>query len=343
MSFVENDSGADELAVRCRDLLVELDLISQDEVVNTVPLTGGVSSDIALIETQRGKFCAKFALSRLKVEKEWHAPIHRNAAEYAWLEFVSGILPDNAPRLIGRSQALSGFAMEYIEGNDVYLWKSKLLQGQGSKTEAEAVGSLLASIHSASQSDSFSVADFENHDDFDALRIDPYFRSLVPLFPEVAEQILRVIEQTKSRRNVLVHGDVSPKNILMRDGSPIILDAECTTMGDASFDVAFCLNHLILKSVHLQNHKDDLLEQAGALWDSYSAGIDWEPVGEVEARMSNMLPVLMLARVAGKSPVEYLSESGQSLATHCALELINKPILTLPKLLASVSVAIGEV
>ena len=73
---------------------------------------------------------------------------------------------------------------------------------------------------------------------------------------------------------VLLHGDLSPKNILFRDAAPILLDAECATMGDASFDPAFCLNHLILKAIHLPASRERLLSEVGKFWQTYENHIN---------------------------------------------------------------------
>jgi hypothetical protein len=41
---------------------------------------------------------------------------------------------------------------------------------------------------------------------------------------------------------------------------------------------------------------------------AYLAGVSWEPQGALEARTARLLPGLFLARIDGKSPVEYLTE-----------------------------------
>lgn len=136
---------------------------------------------------------------------------------------------------------------------------------------------------------------------------------------------------------MLVHGDVSPKNILMRKQGPIILDAECATMGDASFDTAFCLNHLLLKAVNLPGSRDRLLVSALEFWDAYAAHISWEEADALEARVCALLPCLYLARVDGKSPVEYLDDEGRSTVRHLAFALIGERHARLADIVGSVS------
>lgn len=121
-----------------------------EQVGAVTPLTGGVASDIARVDLPDGPVVVKFALPKLKVAEDWQAPVHRNRAEYAWLKVAAQIAPDNAPRLFGRSEELHGFAMEYLAGDDIELWKQALLDGQAPQGEAARVGDLLGRLHAAS-------------------------------------------------------------------------------------------------------------------------------------------------------------------------------------------------
>lgn len=327
---------------RCRDLLAELGIINPGEKFDAIPLTGGVASDIAMIKIGNKKLCVKFALPKLKVEADWFAPVHRNAAEYAWLETATEVAPDCAIELLGRSEALHGFAMEYLEGDDIYLWKTELLRQAQDRGEAAKVGDLLGRVHSASTKPAFSAEAFRNWDDFLALRIEPYIThtalqhsGIAPILDEIAQQLYRA-------RRVLVHGDVSPKNILFRATGPVILDAECATMGDASFDPSFCMNHLVLKAVHLPGSRARYLANAVAFWRAYAAHITWETRTDVEARICTLLPALMLGRIDGKSPVEYLTESERKTVRRIATQFIETPVGKLDDLIQGIGASLKE-
>jgi len=41
---------------------------------------------------------------------------------------------------------------------------------------------------------------------------------------------------------------------------------------------------------------------------AYLGGVTWEPRDEIEARIASLLPALFLARIDGKSPVEYITD-----------------------------------
>ncbi|RLJ40994.1 phosphotransferase family enzyme [Litoreibacter meonggei] len=317
------------LEARCRDLIEALDLGRASDLGEVKPLTGGVASDIAAVRVGGDAYCVKFALPKLKVAADWFAPVHRNAAEYAWLQVAADVVPQGAIRLFGRSEEQHGFAMELIAGDDVYLWKTAMLDGAPLRGEAAAVGEIIGRIHAASAKAGFDTSTFRNRDDFRALRIEPYLTFTAGAHPDVAAELTALADMLYQSDAVLVHGDVSPKNILIRDGAPVILDAECATMGDASFDPAFCLNHLVLKAVHLPPQRAELLDAIGQFWGAYAAHITWEDAAELEARVCRLLPALMLARIDGKSPVEYLVETRREQVRQLALPLIASPVPTL--------------
>ncbi|MCT8161701.1 aminoglycoside phosphotransferase family protein [Pseudoruegeria sp. SHC-113] len=322
----------------CARLAQDLGLADRPEAIRAVePLTGGVASDIARVRIGDADYCMKFALPKLKVAADWRAPVHRNAAEYAWLTVAAKIAPESAVRLYGRSETLHGFAMEFLAGQEVYLWKDALLQGQAPKGEAAAVGGMLGRLHAASAMADFDRSPFHNRDDFRALRIEPYIEFTAGRHADLAAPLQALANSLYSAEIALVHGDVSPKNILFRTGGPVILDAECATMGDPAFDVAFCLNHLVLKALHLPACRAAYLQEAAALWAAYAPHVRWEPAAGLEARIAALLPALMLARVDGKSPVEYLAPETASQVRDLSKALILAPQAGLSALLSDIS------
>ena len=301
-------------------------------------LTGGVSSEIAMAVIDGRRYCFKRALERLKVEADWRAPLSRNLAEYRWLDFASQVAPRSVPKLYGWSPASNGFAMDYVDPDQAYNWKSALLAGRPLGGEAERVTEVLAAIHSASARAGFPRDDFQNAHDFRALRPDPYIAHTASLNPDLAGPMMALYRETDAARIALVHGDVSPKNILMRGADPILLDAECATFGDPAFDLAFCMNHLLLKAIHMPARAGDLCAAAERMWSVYRTGIDWEPPDAFEQRAARLLPALLLARVDGKSPVEYLSPESRKRVRLIAAPLILHP----PTNLATVIDAVLE-
>lgn len=321
---------------RCGALMSELNLCGPEDIVSIRPLTGGVSSDIGLVDLGGRKVVVKFALEQLRVAEAWFANVNRSLAEYQWLQCAAGIVPDAVPLLLGCSNALKGFAMEYLDGDGVYLWKKALLSGAPPGGEAAAVGDRLGRIHNGS-ADARVLARFQNQEDFYDLRLEPYLAFTASRHPELAVEMHGLIDMLKSNERVLVHGDVSPKNIMIRDGAPVFLDAECATAGDPCFDIAFCLNHLALKAVHLERTRSGLLDSIVRFWQSYQTHVRWESVSDMETRVCRLLPAMMLARVDGKSPVEYLDEGEQQTVRIMAAALLKKPGRSLPAMVETIA------
>jgi aminoglycoside phosphotransferase (APT) family kinase protein len=275
------------------------------------PLTGGVSSDIWRLDLPTGPVCIKRALSRLKVTADWRAPVARNAYEVAWFETAARIDARSVPRLVAHSEDDGLFAMEYLDPAVYPLWKAELLAGRADAAFAAEVGRRLAAIHSATAGQPDVIARFDTDAIFHAIRLEPYLEATARVHLDLAERLHELVAITAGTKCALVHGDVSPKNILAGPRGPVFLDAECAWYGDPAFDVAFCLNHLLLKCLHRPPAQAGYLACFDALEAAYFAGVDWEPPAALEARVAGLLPGLMLARVEGKSPVEYITEAAQ--------------------------------
>ncbi len=309
-----------------RDLaaaLRRMELIQPGESIRLVPLAGGVSSDIALIDAGGRRFCVKRALSRLKVAALWEVSTSRNAAEAAWMRAVASWLPYAAPAVLAEDSEAGLFAMEYFAPEDHPLWKAELLAGRIDVAFAAAVGRDLALIHAASAADKSMPSAFANDETFEAIRIEPYLRATGRAYPPLGACFEALAARTLATKKALVHGDVSPKNILIGERGPIFLDAECAWFGDPAFDLAFCLNHLLLKGARNGASRGAYLEAFEALARTYLAGVVWEDAEELEARAAWLLPALFLARIDGKSPVEYLTRDDERDAVRrCAAPLV---------------------
>jgi len=309
-------------------------LVRPGEPVKVTALSGGVSSDISLVEAGGRRFCVKRALPRLKVAALWEAPVERNAAEAAFMRAVSRWLPRAVPRVLDEDAEAGLFAMDYLPPERFPLWKAELLDGRVDQNFAAAVGRDLALIHSKSAAEPEMRTAFAHDATFEAIRVEPYLRATAQAHPALAARLDALAQTTLSTRRALVHGDVSPKNILKGPDGPVFLDAECAWFGDPAFDIAFCLNHLLLKGAREGVGKAPYLAAFAALAAAYLAGVEWEEPRGLEARAASLLPALFLARVDGKSPVEYLTrDSEREAVRRCAIPLISAP----PQKLAEVA------
>jgi hypothetical protein len=303
------------------------------------PLTGGVSSDIVKIVLADGRLaCAKRALQKLKVATDWQAPLERNHYEVAWLRRASTIVPGAAPKVFAEDEARGIALLEYLPPGDYTLWKADLLAGNADTTVPAKVAGVLGRIHAATLNDPSAAAEFPTDSLIDALRYDPYLRFLAGRYPELSPQILAVLDRSFHSKLALVHGDVSPKNILVNrvDGHPVLLDAECAWYGDPAFDAAFCLNHLLLKSIHLPAISPELRRQAQAFAETWLGHFPDALRQVLDNRAAALLPCLMLARVDGKSPVEYLSATSRESVRHISIPMVRTPQKRLAEVIDSV-------
>jgi Ser/Thr protein kinase RdoA (MazF antagonist) len=276
------------------------------------PLSGGVSSDIWRVDLAGGgKLCVKRALAKLKVAADWHAPVSRNAYEWAYLQFAAGVMPHAVPRPLAHDPGAGLFAMSWLEPTTYPIWKEQLLAGEVDAATARAVGHTLGRLHAASSNRDDLARAFDTGDMFFSLRLEPYLVHTALRHPQLADELHRLVRLTGAHRSALVHGDVSPKNILVGRDAPVLLDAECAWYGDPAFDVAFLLNHLLLKSVPRPDKAGDLRAAFDAFIEGYFADGSAEPRAAIEARAAALLPALLLARVDGKSPVEYITTDRQ--------------------------------
>jgi aminoglycoside phosphotransferase (APT) family kinase protein len=306
--------------------LRRMSLLTDDEPVKMTALTGGVSSDIHLVETASRRFCVKRALARLKVASVWEAPLGRNAAEASWMRAIAQWLPNAVPEILGEDSAIGLFAMSYLPPESNPVWKAKLLAGEVDLDFAERVGRDLATIHRLSAVDASIPGKFANDDTFEQIRLEPYLRATARNHPDLASQLNALADVTLETKSALVHGDVSPKNMLCGQSGPVFLDAECAWYGDPAFDMAFCLNHLLLKGARRGVARGPYLAAYRRLVSAYLAGVDWEASQAVEQRIATLLPALFLARVDGKSPVEYLTHEDEKAAVRrFAIPLIRQP------------------
>ena len=271
-------------------------------------LEGGVSSDIYRVDAGGRTLCVKRALGKLKVAANWQAPIDRNRSEVAWLKVAAGIAPTAVPGVLADDAAAGAFAMEWLPPDRFPVWKHLLRDGALQVDTATRVGDVLGRLHRDTAARSDLARAFATDEVFHAIRLDPYLYATARHHPDLAGRLSGLAERTARTRHALVHGDFSPKNLLIGPVGPVIIDAECAWWGDPAFDLAFVLNHLLLKGAWRPQCRAGYVGLYLSLVEAYRRQVDWEPWPDVEHRTATLLPALMLARVDGKSPVEYLDD-----------------------------------
>jgi aminoglycoside phosphotransferase (APT) family kinase protein len=221
------------------------------------------------------------------------------------------------------------FAMTYLDPNTHPVWKEELRDGRVDLAFTAQVGRRLGRIHASTAGDPAVANEFATDATFHAIRVEPYLEATAQAHPQIAAQLMALSSSTLNTRRALVHGDVSPKNVLVSSSGPIFLDAECAWYGDPAFDVAFCLKHFFLKCLWRPQFTAEYMAAYDRFVDAYLDCATWESKDGLEARIARLLPALFLGRADGKSPVEYITKEGKQRVRRVAVPLIAEPVTSL--------------
>ena len=267
-----------------------------------VPLEGGVASDVRVVETPEGPLVIKRALSKLKVAAEWFSDPARSMVEVAAIDAFGGIAgKDTVPEIVWVRPADNCFAMRLVDAR-LRNWKADLMDGRVDPATAHRVGEILGLFHAGSAGSPDLARKFGDLRFFRELRVEPFFDHVTARKPELATRIREIAQAMLARRQALVHGDYSPKNILADGRDVVILDFEVTHWGDPRFDVGFCLAHLMLKSTLAEGHPARMRDAIDRFLEAYRChGL---PI--LDAGLAHVTGCLLLARLFGKSPADYL-------------------------------------
>jgi len=291
-------------------------------------LCGGVSNRTVLIDFSSGRsLVLKQALEKLRVKADWFcAPerIHRESAGLRWLSTLD---------LKG---AITPFVFEDLEHHVLAMeavpqphenWKSMLLRGDVRQDHVEQFGRLLGTFHRVGREQRATLEiEFKDRSFFEALRLEPYYSYSAQNVPEAAAFMNRLIQETRANCSTVVHGDYSPKNILVRDGKLILLDHEVIHWGDPAFDLGFSMTHLLSKAHHLPQARTQFARAARQYWDAYADDT-------CEERAVRNTLACLLARVAGRSPLEYLNEDERARQKSVVVKLMAQPPQKIPALI----------
>jgi aminoglycoside phosphotransferase (APT) family kinase protein len=274
-------------------------------------LAGGVSNRTVLVERVTGEsWVLKQALAKLRVKADWFSDpsrVHREALGLNWLEKLAP--PGTITPLVFEDDRHHLIAMHAVPQPHEN-WKTMLLAGRIERGHVEQFAALLGAIHRrAAESPEPLREIFDDRSFFESLRLEPYYAYTAEQVPEAAEFLRSVIADTRARLLTLVHGDYSPKNILVSgDGRLVLLDHEVIHWGDPAFDLGFALTHLLSKAHHLRERR--FVDAAQLFCEVYSATVGpvyWD--ANLQTMAARHMLACMLARVAGRSPLEYLDHA----------------------------------
>jgi aminoglycoside phosphotransferase (APT) family kinase protein len=291
------------------------------------PLGGGVSNIVIAVGVGPGSVVVKQALARLRVADPWWAPRERALAEAEALDLAARLTPDAVPHVLDRDPERCALVVERAP-DGWREWKSMLLSGEIDEEVAVRLGSVLSRWHSATFHGRMLSARFYQQEPFEALRVEPYYRTVAQRVPHVSEAVLGYVDKMLARRLCLVHGDFSPKNVLVGPEPKLwVIDFEVAHLGDPAFDLAFLLCHLMLKSVHRPERAGAYDRCAVMFASAYETGVPAELSPSWDYVLGHV-GCLLLARVDGKSPAEYLTRDDQSRVRRLGELLVSRPPAT---------------
>ncbi len=269
-------------------------------------LGGGVSNIVVLVQDGQRRFVVKQSLRRLRVRDKWLADRSRIVREWRVMQGLAAVLPPGRlPPLLFLDEGNFLYAMRAARAGCAD-WKTDLLAGRCAPGVARRVGATLGlMVRETWRAPQFG-APFADQSAFRQLRTEPYYLTVATRHPRISRAVRQWIRESAERRVAVVHGDWSPKNVLVDDGAITCIDFECAHFGDPSYDAGFLVNHLILKSFRRPGRSQAYLSLARLAFCWTLAMLPAEALEWFERASMRHLAFLMLARVDGKSPVEYL-------------------------------------
>jgi enolase len=278
-------------------------LIPKGTPVEAKALGGGVSNVVLDVHAGGTSCVVKQSLPRLRVADEWFAKRERAIIEAEAIRAAARLIPDVLPPLLDLDREACALTIARAPAG-WRSWKEELLDGRVREATAARVGEVLAVWHAGTFRDPGAERLFADREVFEQLRIEPYHRTVMRCHPELAGAIGRYVDRLTGAGVCLVHGDYSPKNVLVGDGGLWVIDFEVAHFGNPDFDLAFMLNHLYLKAIHRPAWAGDYLTCAGAFWTAYGRGVPAELAPKAMAVLGQ-LGCLMVARrvpLGGRAP-----------------------------------------
>jgi 5-methylthioribose kinase len=309
--------------------------VAADEEPAIRILAGGVSNRTVRVERASGEaWVIKQALAKLRVQVDWFSPperIHREALGLRWLERIAPV--GTTTPLVFEDHEHHLMAMKAVPQPHEN-WKSMLLAGRLEEGHVSQFARLLGTIHRRGHERRAEVQSvFADRGYFESLRLEPYYGYTATQVTSAATFLTELIAATLARRDTIVHGDYSPKNVLVHDGRLVLLDHEVIHFGDPGFDLGFSLTHLLSKAHHIPDKRADFAAAAVAYWTTY-----WETLGDVpfgdelEARAVRHTLGCLLARVRGRSPLEYMDADERRRQANTVVRLMGAPPMTVADL-----------
>jgi 5-methylthioribose kinase len=307
--------------------LRETGLVAQDEEPTLHVLKGGVSNRTLLVQPRNNPaFVLKQALPKLRVPTDWFSDPERIHREALGLRVLKEISPPGTitPLLFedANRHIIAMVAVPHPHRN----WKEQLLAEGPSEEYILQFAGILGAIHRESAHRVQMLSSFEDRSWFESLRIEPYYQFSATQVKEAGGFFSALVDETRRTRLALVHGDYSPKNILIHNHRMVLIDHEVIHFGDPAFDVGFSLTHLLSKALHCQERRRAFIDAAQHYVTSYLDIVGNSRFDlDFESRACRHTLGCLLARVVGRSPLEYLTLIERHRQRTAVLNLMRRP------------------
>lgn len=323
--------------------LKQTERIAQDEQPKITMLSGGVSNKTVLLERESEAWVIKQALPKLRVPTDWYSDPSRIHREAQGLRYLSQFIPERVPQFIFEDVENNVLAMSAVPQPHKN-WKTVLLDGGVLQHHVKEFAELLGAIHRQAYERRTDFAEFfADTSFFESLRLEPYYLYTASQVPNATAFLETLAEDTRKQKITLVHGDYSPKNILIYQDRMMLLDYEVIHWGDPAFDIGFGMTHLLSKAHYLSEQRSTFLNAAWVFWKSYARTIKDLPWSKgLEARAVRHTLACMLARVRGRSPLEYLDDSHRQRQEKVMVRLMANPPLIFNDLTAEFEKGLAE-
>lgn len=313
-----------ELPGCLEDYLRARGALAPGEKVECRPLPGGVSNrTVWVTRAQPPHLVVKQALSKLRVAVDWFSHPRRIHREFAALEAFGRLLPGQVPRPVFQDRERHVIGMTAIAAPHAN-WKTRMMQGDVDAALWSAFGALLGHAHLVSRQNRQTIAQaLWDRTFFETLRVEPYYRYSGTVCPVAQPFLHELIRDMNRLQATLVHGDFSPKNVLLHDGRLHLLDFEVCHVGDPAFDVGFALAHALSKAHRFPQRRAAFLNCALTFWRAYEAsGVRAAFDADLERRSLRHAVACLLARAVGRSPLEYLDAERRARQAQVAASLM---------------------